>query len=63
MSGFKEKSMTANQFDDAFDQGKYEAEYSQYLADHNDCNAKRLAHMAENFESYEDFRDHMIGVV
>ena len=54
--------MTTSQFDDAFDQGEYEAEYSQYLADHNDCNAKRLEHMAENFESYEDFRDHMMGV-
>jgi len=52
--------MTQDQFDDAFDQGKYEAQYSQWLCDHYDCNAKRLQYLAENFESYEDFRDSML---
>jgi len=52
--------MTQDQFDEAFDRGEYEAEYSQWLFDHHDCNAKRLQHLAEIFESYEDFRDSML---
>ena len=52
--------MTQDQFDEAFDRGEYEAEYSKWLFDHHDCNAKRLQHLAENFESYEDFRDSML---
>ena len=52
--------MTQDQFDDAFDQGQYEQEYNEYLANHYDANAKRLQHLAENFESYEDFRDFML---
>jgi hypothetical protein len=55
--------MTASQFDQAFDQGQYQQEYSQYLLDHYDCNAKKLAYLAENFESYEDFRDFMLEAV
>lgn len=52
--------MTADQFDAAFDQGQYEQEYSAYLAEHYDANATKLAYLAENFESYEDFRDSML---
>jgi hypothetical protein len=62
MSGLQEIDMTESQFDEAFDQGQFEAEYSQYLADHYDCNAKSLAYLAENFESFDDFRDSMLGV-
>ena len=48
--------MTEAQFDAAFDQGEYEAEYSAYLSEQYDANATKLAYLAENFESYEDFR-------
>ena len=53
--------MTESQFDEAFDQGQYEQEYNEYLANHYDCNAKSLAYLAENFESFDDFRDSMLG--
>ena len=52
--------MTEAQFDEAFDQGQYEEEYSKWLADHFDCNAHQLEKMAERFEFYEDFRDDMM---
>ena len=52
--------MTRLQFDTAFDQGQYEDEYSQWLADHFDCNSHQLEKMAERFESYEDFCDDML---
>ena len=52
--------MSQVEFDSAFDQGEYEAEYSEWLADHFDCNAHQLEKMAERFESYEDFRDDMM---
>jgi len=58
--GLLEITMTRLQFDNAFDQGQYEDEYSQWLADHFDCNAHQLEKMAERFESYEDFRDDMM---
>ena len=53
--------MTEAQFDKDFDQGQYDAEYSQWLADHYDANATKLAYLAENFESYEDFRAAMLA--
>jgi hypothetical protein len=55
-----EIDMTEAEFDKAFDQGEYEAEYSQWLADHFDCNSTKLEYLAENFESYEDFRESMV---
>ena len=55
-----EITMTRLQFDTAFDQGQYEDEYSQWLADHFDCNSHQLEKMAERFESYEDFCDDML---
>lgn len=52
--------MNEDQFDEAFDQGEYEQEYSEYLSNHGGVNSTSITAMAERFEQYEDFRDSIV---
>jgi len=52
--------MNENQFDEAFDQGEYEQEYSEYLYNHGGSNSTSMEAMADRLDHYEDFRDSIV---